>query len=519
MRFLDDAPVALKVALAPAFALLCLVLLAISAWASTRSLLAGFEQVQSVNVPRLEQTQALAGGMQELQRLVMQSMSWEAIGQRPERIAELDKRIIGLLGSYAQQLEKVQAQPDLKDEQLAALAAVAKEFKVYDATARETLDIKAAGVSTAASFVFTLDNSYAQAAKAIDTLANFERTAMATANANANGHAQRNNLILAGASALALALAGAITWLVVRRLVQPLEQAARMARTVAQGDLSGPPAVAGRDATGQVLAAMNEMQTQLVGLIGRVRQSADSISTASAEIAGGNADLSHRTEQQAAALQETAASLQQMTESVARSAETARQASQLAGTAVEVADRGGAVVGRVVQTMDQISGSSRRIADIIGTIDGIAFQTNILALNAAVEAARAGEQGRGFAVVAGEVRSLAQRSAEAAREIKSLIGESVERVQAGTELVADAGRTMDEIVAQVRRVTDLIAEMDAATNEQSRGINQVNQAVGSLDQGTQQNAALVEESAAAAESLRQQANELTSLVAVFRVST
>ncbi len=252
--------------------------------------------------------------------------------------------------------------------------------------------------------------------------------------------------------------------------------------------------------------------------ISAVRASAESITTATTEIASGNLDLSQRTESAASSLQQTASSMEQLTATVHHSAESAVQAKDLAASAAQVAQRGGAVVSQVVTTMGDINGSSRKIADIIGTIDGIAFQTNILALNAAVEAARAGEQGRGFAVVAGEVRLLAQRSAEAAREIKSLIGTSVEKVEAGTRLVADAGQTMSEIVASVQRVADIIGEISAASGEQSAGIGQVNHAVADLDHSTQQNAALVEQSAAAAGSLKEQAARLAQLVATFHVT-
>ncbi len=517
MKIIANAPIGVKVALAPAFALLCLVFLALSGWWSTRSLMHAFDQVSTVYVPRLQQAQELGGQFKDLQRLVMQSLSWEAAGQKAERIAELDKRITTLLRQFDGRIKQAADEPGLAPQELQALQSLRKQYDVYFKTALETLDIKSAGVSTAASFLFTLDAAYADGAKSLDELSHFEQAQVQAAQQDAAAQARSNNLTLAIAAALALAIASWLTLAVMRAIVQPLSQAVQMARTVAEGDLTGHEVHGSTDATGRMLAAMNDMQAKLLQLIGRVRLSADSIAVASSEIAGGNANLSHRTEQQAAALQQTAASMQQMTETVQRNADTARQASQLAGATVAVADRGGQVVGRVVQTMEQISASSRRISDIIGTINGIAFQTNILALNAAVEAARAGEQGRGFAVVAGEVRGLAQRSAEAAREIKQLITESVSQVQAGSQLVGEAGGTMNEIVSQVRRVTDLISEIDAATAEQTTGITQVNKAVESLDQGTQQNAALVEQSAAAAESLKQQADELQSLVAVFRV--
>ena len=298
----------------------------------------------------------------------------------------------------------------------------------------------------------------------------------------------------------------------------PIASAAQFAERIADGDLTSPIQASGKDETATLLRALARMQDSLRGLVGQVHDASDSIRSASTEVASGNTDLSHRTEQAASSLQQTASSMEQLTGTVRQSAESAQQASQLAASAATVAQRGGRVVSQVVSTMDEINASSKKIADIIGTIDGIAFQTNILALNAAVEAARAGEQGRGFAVVAGEVRSLAQRSAEAAKEIKSLIGASVERVDTGSQLVHEAGRTMDEIVASVQRVTDIIGEISAAASEQSGGIGQVNGAVTQLDQMTQQNAALVEQSAAAAESLKEQAQRLTDVVATFKLA-
>jgi methyl-accepting chemotaxis protein len=321
-----------------------------------------------------------------------------------------------------------------------------------------------------------------------------------------------------GLGMAALAVGSLIAWALTVGITRPIGQAVTIAQAVSQGDLSHCITVTRSDETGLLLNALRAMTQNLVQLVEGVRNSSDSIATGSSEIAQGNQDLSHRTEQQASSLQQTAASMEELNSTVRSNADTARHASQLAGSASEVAAKGGVVVNQVVDTMEEITASSRKISDIIGVIDGIAFQTNILALNAAVEAARAGEQGRGFAVVAGEVRSLAQRSAEAAKEIKSLINDSVEKVEAGSRLVGDAGRTMDDIVTQVRNVTALISEISNSTQEQTDGISQVSSAVTILDQTTQQNAALVEQSAAAAESLKLQAAELVKAVGVFNLN-
>ncbi len=329
--------------------------------------------------------------------------------------------------------------------------------------------------------------------------------------------ANRSQLTLAMGATVAVVLGILFALMATRSITRPLQSAATTATAIMQGDLASPVPVAGTDEAGQMLQALSAMQGHLAGIVQRVRQNAQLVSSASAEIAQGNQDLSDRTERQANALQQTTTSMVELSATVSQNADSARQANQLAMSASTVAIQGGEVVGQVVETMKGISESSKKIADIIGVIDGIAFQTNILALNAAVEAARAGEQGRGFAVVASEVRSLAGRSADAAKEIKNLIQASVQRVEQGGQQVNQAGATMKEVVASIQRVTDLVGEISAASSEQSSGVAQVGNAITQMDKTTQQNAALVEEMAAAASGLNAQARELVHTVAVFQL--
>ncbi len=318
-------------------------------------------------------------------------------------------------------------------------------------------------------------------------------------------------------SAVSLLLGSLIAWWLTRSISRPLKEAVTIAQNVSAGDLTSTITVDSKDELGQLKLALKEMNDNLLRIVGDVRHGTDTIATASSEIATGNLDLSSRTEQQAGSLQETASAMEELTATVKQNAENAQQANKLATTASDIAVKGGAVVARVVETMASINESSKKVVDIIGVIDGIAFQTNILALNAAVEAARAGEQGRGFAVVASEVRSLAQRSASAAKEIKQLIGTSVAKVDAGAALVDEAGATMGEILDSIQRVTGIMGDISSASDEQTRGIEQINHAIAQMDQVTQQNAALVEEAAAAAASMQSQTSSLAELVSVFKL--
>jgi methyl-accepting chemotaxis protein len=356
-------------------------------------------------------------------------------------------------------------------------------------------------------------------ARALDKLVDFQEQLMTDSGDSAEQTASTSSTLM-----IALGVAGAglglfAGWYVTGTIVRPIRYAVRVARTVADGDLSSNIQVRTRDEIGQLSAALKDMNTSLISIVSEVRKGTDSLGTASAEIAAGNLDLSERTERQAGSLEETASSMEELTSTVKQNAMNANQANQLAMSASDVAGKGGVVVAQVVDTMASINASARKIVDIISVIDGIAFQTNILALNAAVEAARAGEQGRGFAVVASEVRNLAQRSAAAAKEIKTLIGDSVDKVDAGARLVDQAGATMEEIVASVRRVTDIMSEIASASQEQLTGIEHINGAITEMDQTTQQNAALVEQASAAAVTMQEQTGHLVDAVSIFKLNS
>ena len=426
------------------------------------------------------------------------------IDKASARISELQKALESEIGS---------------EKGKALLAKISSMRTEYIATRKTYFDTLKSGDVAAANQQLT--NGLMPAAERYSAaqaeLQAFQRSLVEEAVAQSAATSRNNVMLLVSLAAAAVLVASLVAWRITASVTAPVHQAVAIATAVAAGDLTREVHTDRKDELGDLLNALGKMKTSLIQTVSQVRSATDSINTASVEIASGNQDLSARTEQAASNLQETAASMEQLTSTVRQSADAARQANQLAASAAEIAVRGGQVVGQVVTTMDEINHSSKKISDIIGVIDGIAFQTNILALNAAVEAARAGEQGRGFAVVAGEVRNLAQRSAQAAKEIKGLIGASVDKVETGSRLVADAGQTMSEIVGSVQRVSDIIGEITAAAGEQSDGIGQVNTAVSQLDQMTQQNAALVEQSAAAAESLKDQAERLASVVRVFRL--
>ncbi len=496
-----------------AFSLILVALYGAAAWGSNHT--AAQEQVHAERRARIVTSAGRWAGLTEsnVQRVVASVVGADAavaqhfapaIKATTAQINDLQKDIEALADSAPEQAQLARVGAARKTYIAAREAAVALRGKGDPAAAQQQLQTVvlpavAAYLDEQRKFV-TLQESLQDEARAAATQA-------------------RHKVLYAAGAAVAglvllLGLAGAA---LVRSITRPLRQAAEASRRIGDGDLTVQVDERRRDEVGDMLRAVAGMRDSLRTVVSRVREATHSIQHASSEVAQGNVDLSQRTEQAAASLQQTAGAMEQLTGTVRQTADSARTADQLAASASSVAARGGDVVSQVVATMDEINGSSKKIADIIGTIDGIAFQTNILALNAAVEAARAGEQGRGFAVVAGEVRSLAQRSATAAREIKALIGASVERVEQGSRLVRDAGATMGEIVGSVRRVSDIIGEISSASEEQSGGIGSVNGAMAQLDQATQQNAALVEESAAAAAQLSEQARHLAELVSGFRL--
>ena len=431
--------------------------------------------------------------------------------EQTRKYEEAQKKLSTLFAAHASDKEKALL-AQIKESEGLAMPAIAKASELY--LSNNAMDATRVMIRE----VRPVQKKWTDA---LDQLAALEEKQNAQSKADAESEFVNARNFMIGMLVAAVAMGIAAAWVISRSLRKQLggepAYTAKIAGSIAHGDLSIAIETEESD-RGSLLVEMKEMRNSLVGIVQQVRRGTETIGTASREIAAGNIDLSSRTELQASSLEKTASAMEELTSTVKQNADNARQANALAATASDVARKGGEVVSQVVGTMGEINSSASKISDIIGVIDGIAFQTNILALNAAVEAARAGEQGRGFAVVASEVRNLAQRSAAAAKEIKTLIGDSVEKVERGSKLVGQAGVTMDEVVTSVKRVTDIMSEIANASAEQSAGIEQVNLSIIEMDSMTQQNAALVEEAAAAAQSLQDQASELARVVSIFKLS-
>ena len=440
-----------------------------------------------------------------------------ALDQQPQRIDEARSELADHAQKFDAALEKLGNMPLGADSRAALAVALPLERKYLD-VAQRVVEAASVDAKKARALLPELQSVFSELEDRMATLSDAIESGGDGVVSDARASVWHTQQLVVASLVVGASLIVAAALALARNMTRPMQHAVEVADRLANGDLTATIQPHGNDETAHLLRSLEGMQSNFLRIVHDVKSNAENVATASQEIADGNLDFSNRTEQQASALQQTAATMEQLGSTVRTNAENARQANQLAAGASAVATKGGDVMGQVVATISGISDSSQKIADIIGVIDGIAFQTNILALNAAVEAARAGEQGRGFAVVAGEVRALAQRSAEAAREVRTLVHESVERVEQGTVLVDQAGKTMGEIVAAIHRVTDIVAEISAATSEQSSGIDQVSGAVSHMDQTTQQNSALIEESAAATEGLSRQARHLVESVAAFKTA-
>lgn len=516
MNWLERLPIGGKVAAAPIFCGVCLVVVGGLGLYANRQIASTLALLTQVDLPRLDRLRDSELGLSRVNALLNQSLAWEGAGIKAEKITQLDTLVLNRLGKYSDDLVALSSDPTLDKESRELLKQVSLEFGKYKEAAAVAIDIKGGMVSNAVAYMTVIDEAHKRLDTSFASLHQLHQKNLRHLEGYAESVQSRNvQLLLAGTLSAAL-LGALLTVLASRLLSRPLRQAQSLATRMAQGDLTVEPTTTAPDATGQVLRAMYDVATRVGKVVRDIQGAAAAVGAASKEVANGSLDLSSRTEQSASELQRTAASLQQLTVSVSQSADSARQASSLANDASSAADDGERAVSEVVETMTELDARAKQIREITSMIDTIAFQTNILALNAAVESARAGEQGRGFAVVAAEVRTLAQRSATAAKEIRELISASVSQVEKGTQTARTAGHTMDRIRTTVHSVHQTIEQISASSGRQAEEIQLVNAAISSMEASTQQNAAMVEQASAAAASLDEQAQRLVGSVSVFR---
>ncbi len=518
MRWLRNAPIGLKVAMAPAVGVLCLALMGVVGWYANLSLGTTLSALAEQRLPRVVHFSQLHKELLGLNALISRSLSWEGAGYKADKIAELDKRIVAELDRFGKALEAERADAALDEVERGHAQKLVAEYARFRKFATDVLDVKTGMLANAAGFMTNIETSYGTMTATFEQLIEHEKALSTEDASRGKDLASRNNMVIVAAFVGATLLASICAWMVAALIVRPLETAVQTARAMSGGDFRTAPAAGSNDATGRVLHALAEVSGNLGRIVRDIRATADEVSVASTQLANGNVDLSRRTETNVAALQRTAASIEQLTATIRQSADNAAQANQMAQQASQVAGEGGEAVAEVVSTMQQIDAQAKKIREITGVIDSLAFQTNILALNAAVEAARAGEHGRGFAVVAAEVRTLAQRSAESAKEIRGLIGSSVDQVESGTQKVQAAGATMQRIVESIQSVSATVEAISLAAAEQARGVAEVNTAVAEMDRNTQQNASLVEQATAATESLKDQARRLAESIGSLRTA-
>lgn len=516
MNWLERLPIGGKVAAAPIFCGLCLVVVGGLGLYANRQIASTLSLLSQVDLPRLERIRDSELGLSRVNALLNQSLAWEGAGIKTEKIAQLDALVVERLGKYSDDLIALSSDPTLDDQSREMLKQVSAEFGKYKEAAAVAIDIKGGMVSNAVAYMTVIDEAHKQLDSSFASLHELHQQHLRHLEEYAQSVHSRNVALLLAGTLTAGLLGALLTVLASRLLSRPLRQAQFLATRMAQGDLTFEPTATAPDATGQVLRAMHDLATRVGTVVREIQGAAAAVGSASKEVASGSLDLSSRTERSATELQRTAASLQHLTVSVSQSADSARQASGLASEASSAADDGDRAVSEVVATMTELDAQAKRIREITGMIDTIAFQTNILALNAAVESARAGEQGRGFAVVAAEVRTLAQRSATAAKEIRELISASVAQVERGSQTARTAGQSMERIRRTVHSVHQTMGQISTSSGRQAEEIQLVNAAITSMEASTQQNAAMVEQASAAAASLDEQAQKLVGSVSVFR---